>query len=92
MGIDYLSYVLSRHNGNALYAVASYNGGPNAVAHWASKWGAGDTDVFVENIPFTETRDYVKKVFGSYWNYEAIYGPQDSRTTAAASAVRIAHP
>lgn len=92
MGIDYLSYVLSRHNGNALYAVASYNGGPNAVAHWATKWGAGDTDVFVENIPFTETRDYVKKVFGSYWNYEAIYGPQENKQTAAAQAIRIAHP
>jgi soluble lytic murein transglycosylase-like protein len=28
----------------------------------------------VENIPYRETRDYVRKVFGSYWNYRAIYG------------------
>ena len=72
MGIDYLSYVLKRFNGNALFAVASYNGGPNAVQHWAAHMPA-DTDVFVENIPFRETRDYVRKVFGSYWDYEQVY-------------------
>jgi len=72
MGVDYLSYVLRRFKGNALFAVASYNGGPNAVQHWSAHMPA-DTDVFVEDIPFRETRDYVRKVFGSYWNYEAIY-------------------
>lgn len=77
LGIDYLSYVLGRFKGNALFAVASYNGGPNAVAHWASKW-PGDADIFVEDIPFHETRDYVRKVFGSYWNYEAVYTKNSS--------------
>lgn len=72
LGIDYLSYVLRRFNGNALFAVASYNGGPNAVQRWSARMPA-DTDVFVENIPFTETRDYVRKVFGSYWNYQLVY-------------------
>lgn len=72
MGVDYLSYVLHRFNGNALFAVASYNGGPNAVQRWAARMPS-DTDVFVENIAFTETRDYVRKVFGSYWNYESVY-------------------
>ena len=72
MGVDYLSYVLHRFNGNALFAVASYNGGPNAVQRWAAQMPA-DTDVFVENIAFSETRDYVRKVFGSYWNYELVY-------------------
>jgi soluble lytic murein transglycosylase len=73
LGTDYLGYVQGRFNGNALYAVASYNGGPNAVARWV-KTMPGDTDVFVENIPYKETRDYVRKVFGSYWNYRSIYG------------------
>jgi len=72
LGTDYLSYVHQRHNGNSLFAVASYNGGPNAVARWAQHMPA-DTDVFVENIPFRETRDYVRKVFSSYWNYRKIY-------------------
>ncbi len=75
-GTEYLSYVLKRYNGNAMLAVASYNGGPNAVARWVKQHqaaGISDPDVFVENIPFRETRDYVRKVFGSYWNYEQIY-------------------
>lgn len=73
LGTDYLSYVHHRFNGNSLFAVASYNGGPNAVAKW-SKNMPPDTDTFVENIPYRETRDYVRKVFASYWNYRIIYG------------------
>lgn len=72
-GIDYINYTMGRHDGSALFAVASYNGGPNAVASWRKKIPTADLDSFVENIPFLETRDYVRKVFGSYWNYEAIY-------------------
>ncbi|MBY0548314.1 MAG: transglycosylase SLT domain-containing protein [Candidatus Obscuribacterales bacterium] len=76
LGTDYLAYAIKRMNGNCLLAVASYNGGPNAVQGWMKKFtaaGGTDFDVFVENIPFRETRDYVRKVFGSYWAYEHIY-------------------
>ncbi|HEY9777886.1 MAG TPA: transglycosylase SLT domain-containing protein [Planktothrix sp.] len=76
LGTDYLSYVLGRYSGNAMFAVASYNGGPNAVKHWLTlheQSNAGDYDYFVENIPTRETRDYVRKVFGAYWNYVTIY-------------------
>lgn len=72
-GVDYLAYVQKKFNGNALYAVAGYNGGPNAVDRWSKSLGTSDTDSFVENIPFNETRDYVRKVFGSFWCYEALY-------------------
>ncbi|MBI4533728.1 MAG: transglycosylase SLT domain-containing protein, partial [Candidatus Melainabacteria bacterium] len=77
LGTEYLAYVLRCSQGNALMAVASYNGGPNAVWAWKSKFqrsGLHDLDVFVEDIPLAETRDYVRKVFGSFWNYQAIYG------------------
>lgn len=76
MGTGYLAYTLRRFDGNPLLAVASYNGGPGAVRAWYKKHkstGSGDFDVFVENIPYRETRDYVKKVFGSYWTYELVY-------------------
>jgi soluble lytic murein transglycosylase len=61
-----------------MLAVASYNGGPNAVKSWvdrfnASGGGGKDWDYFVEEIPFRETRDYVRKVFGSYFVYETLY-------------------
>ena len=73
LGVDYMSYVLQRANGHALLAVASYNGGPNAVKRWTESFGTADMDLFVEKIPYTETRDYVRKVFSSYWNYESVY-------------------
>ena len=85
LGIDYLSYTINRFKGNAMLAVASYNGGPNAVASWTKRFSMDDPDYFVENIPFTETRDYVRKVFGSYWNYSAIYKAK-AQATATASA------
>lgn len=76
LGTNYLAYTLKRFDNNALLAVASYNGGPNAVQSWFQQHklaGNSDFDIFVENIPFRETRDYVRKVFGSYWTYEEIY-------------------
>lgn len=78
LGTAYLAHTLERFNGNAMLAVASYNGGPNAVKHWVnqfqakSAWG-NDWDVFVEEIPYRETRDYVRKVFGSFFVYELLY-------------------
>ncbi len=79
LGTEYLSYVLKQFNGNALYAVASYNGGAGAVKTWMgrqARTGKDDPDAFVESIPYRETRDYVRKVFGSYWNYTRIYSRQ----------------
>jgi len=76
LGCSYLAYVLKRHNGNPMLAVASYNGGPNAVKKWMNQHqaaGHGDLDVYVESIPYKETRGYVRKVFNNYWNYESIY-------------------
>lgn len=77
LGTAYLGYTLSRFKTyspsvSPMLAVASYNGGPNAVAGWARK-KTSDWDAFVEDIPFNETRDYVRKVFNSYWNYKEIY-------------------
>ncbi len=83
LGTKYLSSVLSRKNNHAMLAVASYNGGPNAVTKWLNQHlaaGSTDLDVFVENIPYRETRDYVRKVFGSYWTYELMYPPKLAAT------------
>lgn len=74
LGVDYLAYTLSRFGGNAMLAVASYNAGPNGVAGFTKRFSLADPDVFVEQIPYSETRDYVRKVFSSYWNYKSIYG------------------
>ncbi len=60
-------------NKNTLLAVAGYNAGPGNVTHWVHQYGLGDPDQFVEQIPYPETRGYVKAVFGNYWNYLQLY-------------------
>ena len=57
-----------------LYAISAYNGGIGSVTNWFSKLIYNDTDEFVEQIPFPETKNYVKKVLRSYWVYGNIYG------------------
>lgn len=73
-GTTYFAQIRKQLNGNNLYAVAAYNGGAGAVSSWIQKNNYSDLDEFVENIPYPETKNYVKKVFRSYWNYSRIYG------------------
>lgn len=56
-------------------AIAGYNGGADAVSRWLSQQGS-DTplDVFTENIGYTETRRYVRRVLGYLQTYRYIYG------------------
>lgn len=52
---------------------AGYNGGPHRVKSWIKKTGSIDFDVFIEKIPFAETRTYVKRVLAYKSIYEKIY-------------------
>jgi len=73
LGIWYLSRLMARFDGQYPMAVGSYNGGPHNIGRWLrSKHGIG-MEEFVEEIPFNETRDYVKKVVRNYAIYLAIY-------------------
>lgn len=64
------------YKNSSLLAVASYNAGSGNVTQWIKEKNFTDPDEFVENIPFIETRDYVKQVFGNYWNYLRLYNPK----------------
>jgi len=79
LGSWYFDYTHRTYQDNTLLALASYNGGPGNVARWLNRFGFEDPDVFVEQIPFPETRGYVKSVFGNYWNYWQLY-TQEGRT------------
>lgn len=68
LGTGYLREVLTRYAGNQTLATASYNAGPNRVASWLAAEPL-DAAVWVESIPFNETRDYVKNVLA----FAAVY-------------------
>lgn len=61
-------------NNNDILSVASYNGGIGSVNRWLKNLYYSDIDEFIEQIPYDETKNYIKKVFKSYWNYIRIYG------------------
>lgn len=72
IGVKYISSLRQDFN-NEMLAIASYNAGLGNVKKWKSKIFNGDYDDFVEEIPFLETKMYVKKVFASFWNYRRLY-------------------
>lgn len=72
-GAHYLAGLLARFDNNAHLSLAGYNGGPGNVARWARGGAAGDMDRFVDQIDFSETRDFVQSVMMNYTLYRAIY-------------------
>ena len=66
--MSYLKDVLTRKANHQALATAAYNAGPNRVDGWTPPH-ALDADVWVETIPFNETRDYVKNVMA----FTAVY-------------------
>ena len=82
LGTEFLSYTHGEYNDNSMLAVASYNAGPGNVSSWLKRFGFNDPDEFASKIPFPETNDYVKKVFGNYWNYLRLYNPEVAKRLA----------
>jgi soluble lytic murein transglycosylase len=68
LGTYYLASLI-RHFGSAPPAIASYNAGEDRVKEWLSEGKYKTMDEFIEDIPYDETRNYVKKVMTSYLEY-----------------------
>lgn len=68
-GTDYLNYLMRRNDGNLIMATAAYNAGYSRVRQWIPRDRAVPVDVWVETIPFRETREYVKAVMAYYQIY-----------------------
>jgi soluble lytic murein transglycosylase len=74
-GAWYLSQLMKRFSHPAL-AAAAYNAGPDAAVKWVKEKGALPLDLFVEEIPFRETRGYVKQVLADLYLYQSFYGKE----------------
>ncbi|MDB9372405.1 transglycosylase SLT domain-containing protein [Nodularia sphaerocarpa] len=82
LGTWYLDFTHRQYDNNSMLAIASYNAGPGNVSKWLRTIGKIDPDDFVEDIPFNETKNYVRQVFGNYWNYLRLYNPEISAQVA----------
>jgi soluble lytic murein transglycosylase len=65
LGTTYLGRMSERFGGNPVLATAAYNAGPHRVDSWLPENGAVDARIWIENIPFNETRKYVKRVLSA---------------------------
>ncbi len=75
-GSYYLRYLLDHYDGNEMLAVAAYNGGLANVDEWVARASAGGRRLTVADIPFPETREYVRRVLAAQRAYEAAYPRQ----------------
>lgn len=73
LGNFYYHHLLTNLGENNILAVGAYNGGIGSISRWKAGLEYRDIDEFVEKIPYPETRNYVKKVFRTYWNYARLY-------------------
>lgn len=74
LGTQYLASMIRRYDGRAQDALSAYNAGPTRINQWRQRPESRDRDVFVEHIPFRETRHYVKVVQQYARVYAALYG------------------
>jgi soluble lytic murein transglycosylase len=86
IGTGYLKLVLDDFDGSMPLAAAAYNAGPSRSRAWR-KGPVLEAAIWAENIPFAETRDYVKKVLSNTTNYAAIITGQPQSLKARLGTV-----
>jgi soluble lytic murein transglycosylase len=73
LGTQYFKDLVDRFGG-VHYALAGYNAGEHRVAKWLTEAPGLPTDEFIDNIPFPETQNYVKRILGTAEDYRRLYG------------------
>ncbi len=82
LGVAYFKQLLDSMNGNPVFALAGYNAGPRNSKLWQNSSRVSDPAIWIETIPFTETRNYLKKILFNFVIYESIH---------SSSYVRLRH-
>ncbi|HVF18160.1 MAG TPA: lytic transglycosylase domain-containing protein, partial [Steroidobacteraceae bacterium] len=89
LGAGQLRMLVDRFGGQTPVALAGYNAGPNAAARWLPA-AAIDSDIWIENIPYNETRSYVQRVLWHSVVFAWLKSGEPQRTDAWVT--RIAPP
>ncbi|MGE5815027.1 MAG: transglycosylase SLT domain-containing protein [Acidobacteriota bacterium] len=78
MGTLYFSRLIGQF-GDVHLALAAYNAGESRVVRWIAERPGLDRDEFIDDIPFPETQNYVKKILGTAEDYRVLYGQRRAR-------------
>ncbi|MBU4226942.1 tetratricopeptide repeat protein [bacterium] len=72
LGCWYIGYLKERFSNDLILIISGYNAGPGTTSKWLQQYSRSDLDNFVENIPYSETREHIKKVMKSYQMYKRL--------------------
>ncbi|MCA1559161.1 MAG: transglycosylase SLT domain-containing protein [Acidobacteria bacterium] len=72
LGTLYFSRLVDQFGGT-YYALASYNAGENRIVRWKAERPGIEEDEFIDDIPFPETQNYVKRILGTAEDYRLLY-------------------
>jgi soluble lytic murein transglycosylase len=89
LGAAYLRELLNRYDGRLDLGLAAYNAGPMSVARWLPTRSM-DADVWIENIPYGETRNYVEHILEHIVAFAAVRDAEPPRLQALTPAVEPA--
>ncbi len=95
LGDRYLAELLDTTNNNVFQLAAAYNAGPGSLQRWLAARDAKHDDplTFIESIPVSETRNYVKRILTYHWMYCRVMGrPAQTLDETAAGGWPIYHP
>ncbi len=72
-GSWYIGHLLQKFKGQIPLGAGSFNSGPRPVMRWIDQYGDREIDELVELVPYTQTREYMKKVTENYARYRYLY-------------------
>ncbi|MBS1960900.1 MAG: lytic transglycosylase domain-containing protein [Bdellovibrionales bacterium] len=74
IGTKYIGRLVNRYDRDAELALAAYNAGPERVDDWTKRYPTADRMLFLDLIPYKETRDYVALIGRNFYWYHTLYG------------------
>jgi soluble lytic murein transglycosylase len=87
LGTNYMKMVLTSLDNHPVLASAAYNAGPGRARKWRAEH-ALEGAIYAETIPFTETRDYVKKVMSNAIYYNTLFDGRPQSLKASLGTIR----
>ena len=70
IGVAYLQQLAKRYDKNQLLMIAAYNAGPKQVTYWLKNHPPKEIDIWIETLPWHETRNYLKNIIAFYAVYQ----------------------
>lgn len=94
LGTTHLAAMQAKHSGQPYLSTAAYNAGAGAVARWLSQRAPRDVDLWIETIPYRETREYVARILAFSviydWRFDGEAVPVSRRMVGDPGASRVA--